>query len=105
MQNIETKSEQKDEDRIMELNFGRVEGLPPEEQQWLQELKYIYDYHRSANRKKRRYYNGKVTLNEVNLGIALPAGLGKLEIGCAWGAKTVDVLAGRSMFEIGRAHV
>ena len=81
MQNIETKSEQKDEDRIMELNFGRVEGLPPEEQQWLQELKYIYDYHRSANRKKRRYYNGKVTLNEVNLGIALPAGLGKLEIG------------------------
>lgn len=51
MQNIETKSEQKDEDRIMELNFGRVEGLPPEEQQWLQELKYIYDYHRSANRK------------------------------------------------------
>ena len=72
----------------MELNFGRVEGLPPEEQQWLQELKYIYDYHRSANRKKRRYYNGKVTLNEVNLGIALPAGLGKLEIGCAWGAKT-----------------
>lgn len=28
----------------MELNFGRVEGLPPEEQQWLQELKYIYDY-------------------------------------------------------------
>ena len=79
MQNIETKSEQKDEDRIMELNFGRVEGLPPEEQQWLQELKYIYDYHRSANRKKRRYYNGKVTLNEVNLGIALPAGLGKLE--------------------------
>ena len=62
----------------MELNFGRVEGLPPEEQQWLQELKYIYDYHRSANRKKRRYYNGKVTLNEVNLGIALPAGLGKL---------------------------
>ena len=99
MQNIETKSEQKDEDRIMELNFGRVEGLPPEEQQWLQELKYIYDYHRSANRKKRRYYNGKVTLNEVNLGIALPAGLGKLEIGCAWGAKTVDVLAGRSMFD------
>lgn len=71
MQNIETKSEQKDEDRIMELNFGRVEGLPPEEQQWLQELKYIYDYHRSANRKKRRYYNGKVTLNEVNLGIVL----------------------------------
>ena len=83
----------------MELNFGRVEGLPPEEQEWLKELKYIYDYHRSTNRKKRRYYNGKITLNEVNLGIALPSGLGRLEIGCAWGAKTVDVLAGRSMFD------
>lgn len=83
----------------MELNFGMVIGLPLEEQQWLNELKYIYDYHRTANRKKKRYYNGKVTLNEVNLGIALPAGLGKLEIGCAWGAKTVDVLAGRSMFD------
>lgn len=64
----------------MELNFGRVEGLPPEEQEWLKELKYIYDYHRSTNRKKRRYYNGKITLNEVNLGIALPSGLGRLEI-------------------------
>lgn len=83
----------------MELKFGMVIGLPLEEQQWLNELKYIYDYHRTANRKKRRYYNGKITLNEVNLGIALPAGLGKLEIGCAWGAKTVDVLAGRSMFD------
>lgn len=83
----------------MELNFGRVVGLPEEEQQWLNEVKYIYDFHRSANRKKRRYYNGKISLNEVNLGIALPSGLGKLEIGCAWGAKTVDVLAARSMFD------
>lgn len=83
----------------MELNFGRVVGLPEQEQQWLRELKSIYDYHRSANRKKRRYYNGKITMSEVNLGIALPAGLGKLEIGCSWGAKTVDVLASRSMFD------
>lgn len=83
----------------MEINFGIVAGLPSEEQQWLNELKNIYDYHRTANRKKKRYYNGKITLSEVNLGIALPSGLGKLEIGCAWGAKTVDVLAGRSMFD------
>ena len=83
----------------MELNFGRVVNLPEEEQKWLNEAKYIYDFHRSSNRKKRRYYNGKITLNEVNLGIALPSGLGRLEIGCAWGAKTVDVLASRSMFD------
>ena len=67
----------------MELNFGRVVNLPDEEQKWLNEAKYIYDFHRSSNRKKRRYYNGKITLNEVNLGIALPSGLGRLEIGCA----------------------
>lgn len=83
----------------MELNFGRVVDLPPEEQERLNELKKIYDFHRSSNRKKRRYYNGKITLREVNLGIALPDGLGRLEIGCAWGAKTVDVLASRSMFD------
>lgn len=83
----------------MELNFGKVVNLPEEEQRWLNETKYIYDFHRTANRKKRRYYNGKITLSEVNLGIALPSGLGRLEIGCAWGAKTVDVLASRSMFD------
>lgn len=99
MQNFKKKPEQKDEDRIMELNFGQVRGLPEQEQQWLNELKEIYDYHRSANRMKRRYYNGKITLNEVNLGIAIPSGFGRLEIGCSWGAKTVDVLAARSMFD------
>ena len=83
----------------MVLNFGIVEGLPREEQEKLNDLKYVYDYHRSANRKKSRYYNGKITLKEVNLGIALPADFGRLQIGCAWGAKTVDVLAARSMFD------
>ena len=83
----------------MVLNFGIVEGLPEEEQEKLNNLKYIYDYHKSANRKKNRYYDGKITLGEVNLGIALPKNIGRLEIGCAWGAKTVDVLAARSMFD------
>lgn len=83
----------------MVLNFGIVEGLPEKEQEKLNKLKYIYDYHKSSNRKKRRYYNGKITLKEVNLGIALPSDFGRLEIGCAWGAKAVDVLAARSMFD------
>lgn len=83
----------------MILNFGIVEGLPEEEQEKLNNLKYIYDYHKTSNRKKRRYYNGKITLKEVNIGIALPRDFGGLEIGCAWGAKTVDVLAARSMFD------
>ena len=56
----------------MVLNLGIVEGLPDEEQEKLNNLKHIYDYHKSANRKKNRYYDGKITLGEVNLGIALP---------------------------------
>ncbi|MCQ2509389.1 MAG: phage portal protein [Lachnospiraceae bacterium] len=83
----------------MELNFNYVEGLPDEERKRLTDLLYIFNNHRSGNRLKKRYYNGKVTLNEVNLGIALPSSFGKLQIGCAWGAKTVDVLAARSMFD------
>lgn len=71
MSDVKKKSWKKDEGRIMELNFGYVKGLPPEEWQKLNELKMVYDYHKSSNRLKRRYYNGKITLREVNLGIAL----------------------------------
>lgn len=58
-----------------------------------------YNAHISKNIEKNRYYEGKIRLDEVNLGIALPQGMQGLEIGCAWGAKTVDVLAARSMFD------
>lgn len=59
----------------------------------------IFNYHQGKNCIKNKYYEGKIELNDVNLGIALPEGMRGLEIGCAWGAKTVDVLAARSMFD------
>ena len=65
----------------------------------LQNLLNVYGKHISANYVKNKYYEGKISLNDVNLGLALPNGIQKLEIGCAWGAKTVDVLAARSMFD------
>ena len=65
----------------------------------LQQLLDVYNYHLSKNAEKNKYYEGKISLNDVNLGIALPDGMKRLEIGCAWGAKTVDVLAARSMFD------
>ena len=83
----------------MILNFGTVQGLPEEEQAMLNELKFVYSNHETSNDQKQRYYEGKITLREVNLGIALPSGLANLEVGCSWGAKTVDVLASRSMFD------
>ena len=65
----------------------------------LQKLLNIFNSHQVKNEEKNKYYEGNISLNDVNLGIALPDGLSKLEIGCAWGAKTVDVLAARSMFD------
>ena len=80
------------------LNFGIVAGLTAAEQQQLSDLAEAYTYHQSRNAIKDKYYEGHVTLRDVNLGIALPLGLRGLEVGCSWGQKAVDVLAARSMF-------
>lgn len=84
---------------MVTINFGYVANLPPEEQGWLNELVEIYRYHQTSNEKKREYYDGKIALGDVNLGIAIPSTIAKLQIGCAWGAKTVDVLAAHSIFD------
>lgn len=76
-----------------------ITDMPPEENERLRKLVEVYNYHLSKNYIKDKYYEGKITLSDVNLGIALPDGLRKLEIGCEWGAKCVDVLASRSMFD------
>lgn len=83
----------------LSMNPSRVRGLGRREAQQLEDLIKVYNYHDSKNRKKSRYYEGNVPLSEVNLGIALPSGIAGLEIGCEWGAKAVDVLASRSMFD------
>lgn len=78
---------------------SQVKGLGTEEQILLQKLLDKYNYHDSANQQKDKYYEGHIALADVNLGIALPDGMSRLEVGCSWGAKTVDVLAARSMFD------
>lgn len=84
---------------ILGIAPGNVAGLPERERGMLAKLISTYESHAAANDTKNRYYEGKISLNEVNLGIALPDGVARLEIGCAWGAKCVDVLAARSMFD------
>lgn len=81
------------------LSEQQTTGLPEEERQMLKKLTRVLSNHATKNAQKNKYYNGNISLGEVNLGIALPIGMQGLEIGCAWGAKTVDVLAGRSMFD------
>lgn len=81
------------------LQFGHVNGLTATEQANLLALANALDYHQSRNATKDKYYEGHITLNDVNLGIALPDDLKKLDVGCNWGQKAVDVLAARSMFD------
>ena len=61
------------------LNFGTVNGLTGKEHRQLQELVDVYYCHLSRNMTKDKYYEGHVTLADVNLGIALPQGLRKLD--------------------------
>lgn len=84
---------------VLSINPEKIVGFPVEEQIRFTKLIATYNNHWFKNAEKDRYYEGKITLREVNLGIALPEGLRGLEIGCAWGAKAVDVLAARSMFD------
>ena len=78
---------------------ANINGFPESEIDNFVQLLTIYQNHSQNNQTKQKYYEGKISLDQVNLGIALPDGLRKLQIGCAWGAKTVDVLAARSMFD------
>ena len=81
------------------LDPERIIDFDENEMDRLNELIEIYRYHDAKNQEKDRFYEGKIRLSEVNLGLALPDGIAGLEIGCEWGAKTVDVLAARSMFD------
>lgn len=81
------------------LDFGLVQGLPDTELHQLRQLADVYQYHQCRNSIKDKYYEGHVTLGDVNLGIALPPGLKRLEVGCNWGQKAVDALACRSMLD------
>jgi len=84
---------------MLKISISQIKNFPAEEMAKFQSLVATYNSHSCKNDEKNKYYEGKIALNDVNLGIALPDGLKKLEIGCSWGAKTVDVLAGRSMFD------
>ena len=83
----------------LEIDAHSVQGIAEQEKNALSKLIKTYTEHQGKNLEKERYYEGKIPLSSVNLGIALPDGLKRLEIGCAWGAKTVDVLASLSMFD------
>lgn len=71
------------------LSIGNVEGLTEYEQNRFNALLEVFNAHSTKNSEKDKYYEGKISLNDVNLGIALPENIRKLEIGCSWGAPTM----------------
>ena len=81
------------------ISAEQINGFPLQDAANLNKLMNLFNNYSYKNEQKNRYYEGNIPLNEVNLGIALPDNMAKLEIGCSWGAKTVDVLAARSMFD------
>lgn len=88
------------ENTFLAIPSTDVTGLDDETViQQLIDLQNVFNYHQSKNYEKERYYEGHITLGDVNLGIAIPNGMKDFEIGCDWGAKAVDVLASRSMFD------
>ena len=80
-------------------NIAEAIGLTQNDAANIRELVDVFNYHSSKNAEKRKYYEGHISVGEVNLGFALPRAIRGLEVGCAWGEKAVDVLASRSMFD------
>ena len=60
---------------IFNLNPYAVVGLGDRERAQMQSLINIYSSHLSKNAQKDKYYEGNISLGEVNLGIALPKGM------------------------------
>lgn len=83
----------------LEKSICGVYGITDQEREQLSDLVDIFNAHIVRNEIKNKFYEGNVTLQEVNLGIALPKSFNGLEIGCEWGSKAVDVLASRSIFD------
>lgn len=83
----------------LHLHAGQIKGLSEYEAPRLNKVIDVFNAHSYGNAEKNKYYEGKISVGEVNLGIALPENIRGLEIGCSWGAKCVDVLAARSMFD------
>ena len=85
----------------MNLNINPINVLylPEPEQYLLSMLLATFNERSPYNEEKNKYYEGNIDIGSVNLGLALPKAITGFEIGCAWGSKTVDVLAARSMFD------
>lgn len=72
-------------------------GLEPEAQDQLRRLYEVWTSKLGRNQLRKKYYRGKNVLKD--LGIAIPPQLKKTDMVLGWSAKSVDMLASRSLFD------
>lgn len=77
----------------------RARGISNAEADIIASLVDVYTRHRARNATLTRYYAGKVTPAEVNLGLAVPKSMANLSISCPWPRKAVTALQERSRFD------
>ena len=75
----------------------KVEGLTEYEQDALERLYEVWQQKLTRNQLRMKYYRKKNAL--VDLGISVPPELKGLETVLGWAAKSVDMLAARSIFD------
>lgn len=75
----------------------QVPGMDAVAQDQLNRLFRVYMDKLTRNKLRKRYYQGKNALKD--LGIAIPPQLQKTEMVLGWAAKSVDMLAARSLFD------
>lgn len=86
----------------LKLNFGSItnaRGLGAEEKELLELLLAVYNKNYDRNIERTKYYEGKVSVADKNLGIAVPSTLSNLQVSCCWPQKTVEALQSRSVFD------
>lgn len=79
--------------------LANAENLLPEHAVIVNQLIDVFRKHQAKNELLSKYYNGKITAADVNLGLAVPKNLENLSISCSWPKKAVTALQERSRFD------
>lgn len=74
-------------------------NLLPEDAERLRALINLFNSKRKRNKLLTDYYEAKIRLSQVDIGLAIPDPLKNLAVSCSWPAKAVDAVTNRSKFE------
>lgn len=77
----------------------QAENLLLEHVPIVSELIKVYQQYQKRNETLTKYYEGKITAADVNLGLAVPKTFDNLQVSCSWAKKVVTALQQRSRFD------